>query len=95
MKTEEQKLKEIIAQGSNADAWLNHPHFKHVVTVRKAQLMAAFEKTGYRQKAEREEIWRKMQALSAIENDFRRVIRDAQNAKKTLIERLKDVAFGL
>lgn len=88
--SDETRLKELISQGKNADAWLNHPTFKHVVTLRKAQLIEAFEKTKFQDEAERTEIWRKIQCLNTLVGDFERIIRNGKDADKTLLQRLKE-----
>lgn len=88
--SEEAKLKQLIAQGKDADQWLNHPVFKHVIALRKAALLSAFESTKYKDREERDEIWRKVQALNSITSEFERMIRDARQAEKTLLERLKE-----
>lgn len=89
MKSEEQ-LRNEIAQGKDADAWLNHPQYKHVITMMKAQLIAEFEKTNFQQKEEREEIWRKIQAINGLTARMERIIRNGSNANKTLLERIRD-----
>jgi hypothetical protein len=88
--SEEEKLKKVIAEGKGADEWLNHPTFKHAITLRQAQLVRAFKKTKYSEQEERNEIWRKMQALDSITADLQRLIRDSRIAEKTLIQRMKD-----
>lgn len=86
---DEDKLKDIIAKGKDADKWLNHPQFRHVITLRKAQLITAFEKTKFKDSEEREEIWRKVQALNSVVNEFERIIRDAKQAEMTLLQKVK------
>lgn len=86
----EEKLKEIIARGKNADEWLNHPEFRHVVTLIKAQLVGEFEKTKFKDSDEREEIWRKLQSINAIQSMMKRTIRDARKAEETLLQRIKN-----
>lgn len=87
--TEEEKLKEIIAQGKGADEWLNHPTFNNVITLLKARYIIAFEQTKFRDRDERDEIWRKMQALTAITQDMEAMIDDARRANDNLAERIK------
>lgn len=87
---DEERLKEIIANGKEASSWLNHPAFKHVICLRKAELISAFEKTKFDQQNERDEIWRKIQCLNSITQDFERIIRDASGAEKTLLEKIKN-----
>lgn len=88
--SEEAKLKQLIAQGKDADKWLNHPVFRHVIALRKAALLGAFENTKFKDREERDEIWRKVQALNSIASELERMIRDARQAEKTLLERIKD-----
>lgn len=83
---EEQKLKQDIANGQGADEWLNHPVFKNVITLMKAEYINQFEQTKFSQNAEREELWRKMQALNGIVNRMERMIRDGEKANKTLLD---------
>ena len=92
--TEELKLKEVIATGKGADEWLNHPQFRHVVTLIKAELVSQFESTKFKDTAERDEIWRKLQSLNGIVNRMERLIRDGKTAEKTWLERFKDKIRG-
>lgn len=87
---EEHKLKELIAQGKGADEWLNHPNFRHVITLMKAEYIKQFEATKFKEREERDELWRKLQALNGIVNRMERMIRDGDGANKTLLDRLKD-----
>ena len=81
----EDDLKKIIAQGKDAEAWLNHPCFKHVLTVLKAEYFREFQSTKFKESQERDELWRQMNAIDRIE-----IIRDASNAEKTLLQKLKE-----
>ena len=89
MTEERERLKKIISQGEGADEWLNHPQFKHAITLIKADLIGAFEKTKFKDKDEREEIWRKLQALNSIVSSLERQIRDSDQAK-TMLERKRE-----
>lgn len=92
--TDEAQLKKQIAAGKDADAWLNHPAFRQVITMMKAEYVGQFEATKFKDKEEREEIWRKLQALNGITNRMERIIRDAKNAEKTLLQKMKDKMTG-
>lgn len=85
---EEQKLKEIIAHGKDADEWLNHPTFRHVITLMKADYIRQFELTKFKDTEERDEIWRKIQALNGIVNRMQRIIRNGDKAV-TMLEKIK------
>lgn len=84
------RLKAIIAEGQGAKEWLEHPNFRHAITLQKADLLSAFEKTKFKDKEEREEIWRKVQALNSIVSLLERQIRDASNAEQSLFEKFKE-----
>lgn len=90
MSEEEDRLKEIAKRGEEAKEWLNHPLFKHVISLRKAHLFNEYQKTKYNQAELREEIYRKLQALNAVEADFRRMIRNGGMANEKLIDRIKN-----
>ena len=77
---------QIIANGQGADEWLNHAAFKNVITLMKAEYISQFEQTKFKQNEEREELWRKMQALNGIVNRMERMIRDGEKANKTLLD---------
>lgn len=86
---DEDKLKSIIAKGKDADQWLNHPVYRHVITLIKAELLQQFESTKYKDGDDREEIWRKVQSLNAITTRMQKMIRDGDRANETLLERIK------
>lgn len=88
---EEERLKDVIAQGKDANSWLNHPVYKNVIALRKASLINQFEKTRYKDSEERDEIWRKLQALNSITSDFEKMIRDAKTAESKLSKLIKQV----
>jgi F0F1-type ATP synthase alpha subunit len=90
MSEERERLRKIISQGQGAQEWLNHPQFQHAITLQKAELMSAFEKTKFKETDVREEVWRKLQALNSVVSGLERQIRDASNAEKTLFDRIKE-----
>lgn len=91
--TDEARLKEQIAQGQDADQWLNHTLYRHVITLIKAELLEAFEKTKFKDSAERDEIWRKLQSLNSITQRMERMVRDGEQANRTLLQVIRD-KFG-
>ena len=88
MKDEE--LKTVIADGKEADQWLNHPVFGKAVIARKAQLINELEKSKAADVELREEVYRKIQALNTIKSDLERMIRNGKQAEKTLLQRIKE-----
>lgn len=90
---DETRLKEIISAGKDADQWLNHPQYRHVITLIKAELLEAFEKTKFKDSAERDEIWRKLQSLNSITQRMERMVRDGEQANRSLLQLIRD-KFG-
>lgn len=86
----DEDLKTVMADGKEADQWLNHPVFGNVITMRKAALISEMEKTKFHEIEIREEIFRKIQALNSIKGDLERMIRNGKQAEKTLMERIRD-----
>lgn len=92
--TDESRLKDQIAQGQDADQWLNHPLYRHVITMIKAELLEAFEKTKFKESDERDEIWRKLQSLNSITSRIERIVRDGHSAERTLLQKIRDKFQG-
>lgn len=90
---DEAQLKEAIAAGKDADQWLNHPTYKHVLTLIKAELLGAFEQTKFKDVDDREEIWRKLQSINSITQRMERIVRDGAQAERTLLQKIRD-KFG-
>lgn len=84
------KLKDRMAAGNEAEAFLNHKLYTNSKLQIRAELVRQFEKTTFKQTEERDEIWRKMQALDWIERTMTKVVRDGKVAEKTLLEKIKD-----
>ena len=87
--SDETKLKKAIADGKEADSWLNHPQYKSVLVEIRAELFDACEKTKADQVDLREEIWRQNRALNLIVRKMERRVRDGDKAK-TLLEKLME-----
>ena len=86
----EDKLKEMIAAGKDAEQWLNHPLYRQVIVMIKAELLEAFEKTKFKDSAERDEIWRKLQSLNSITSRMERFVRDGEQASRSLLQLIRD-----
>lgn len=84
--TEEEKLKIAIGNGKDADEWLNHPVFQHVISLRQAELFKHFKASKFDEADVREEIWRKAQAFETMRSDLAKIIRDAKLATQKLEE---------
>ncbi len=86
----DEKLKGKVAEGLNADAILNNPLTQKALTNIRANLYRQFRKTKFKQQEERDEIWRKEQAVNWFESVFEKTVRDGEIARKTLLQRIKD-----
>lgn len=86
----DENLKAQIAEGKNAEDFIQNPRYQKAKTVIRANLFRQFEKTGYKDSEDRDEIWRKLQALKFIENNLEKAIRDGEMAQKSLLARIKE-----
>lgn len=87
---DEDKLRSIIASGKDANQWLMHPQYRHVITLIKAELLDEFERTKFKDTNERDEIWRKIQSLNAIIKRMERMVRDGEHAEATLLQKIRE-----
>lgn len=88
--SEEDRLKEVIAMGRQADEWLNNSEFKSTLTAIRAELIMAFEKTASKDRDERDEIWRKLQALTWIVQRMESKVNEGRRANDSLLDRIKN-----
>ena len=88
--SDEETLKAALAKGVDADKFLSDPAFQNAVTQIKADLFNKFRKTKFKDRKERDEIWRQMNSLDSILNKIERVVRDGEIAQKSLLGRIKD-----
>ncbi len=90
MKDEQElKLQEDAARGHQAKVVLNNHVYQEAFIAIRAQLFNAFENTKFRDHDERDEAWRKLQAINYIEGYLRRVMESGIKAESTLADRVK------
>lgn len=89
MNDNELKLGEQIHRKTMADDVVNNPVYQEAITAMKGELYAAFAKTGWKDSAERDEIWRKQQAINWFENYLRQVMDTGRLAEHTIASRIK------
>ncbi len=90
----EAKLKEAAKRGQDAERVLKNPIYNEAYLVIKADQISKFESTKYDQQNERDEIWRKLQALNWVQQEMERIMRNGEVAQKTLLEKIKDKFTG-
>lgn len=78
-----------IRRKAMAEDVANNPVYLEAITAMKGELYAAFAKTGWKDSAERDEIWRKQQAVDWFENYLRQVMDTGRLAEHTLASRVK------
>lgn len=90
MKTDnDMRLDEDVERGVLAHQVLNNPIYQQSLIAIRAQLFSQFEQTKFRDRDERDEAWRKLQAINYIEGYLSRVMQTGQLAERTLAECIK------
>ena len=88
---DEAELREQVREGQEALKLMDNAQFSMAVTAIKASLIETFEYTQFKDRDDREEIWRKLQSLNAITDQLQYVIDTGRMAEKTLLEKIKDI----
>lgn len=92
---EELRLEHAVNRGLQADAVINNPVYQEAMLHIRGELMLAFESTKFKDSADRDEIWRKLQVAKWFEAYVERVMKNGVTAKKTLAQRLKEQTHSL
>lgn len=87
---------QAIIRGNDASSLINSPLFKEAMLLIRAEITEKFAKTKFHQKDERDELWRKMQTIDAIEKYLKKVIVTGNLGKPTRKERkrLRDLKIA-
>lgn len=70
----EEKLKQESAFAQMGKQVINNEAYKQAITIRKAQIFEIFCKTKHEQADVREEAWRTMQNMNALESYFEQLL---------------------
>ena len=73
-----------LNRGVLAEQVLNNPIYQEAFIAFRAQLMEGFRGTKFKQNAERDEIWRKMQTVDFLEEYLQEVMETGKMAKESL-----------
>lgn len=87
--SDDAKLKDRIDYGNHAEDLLNNPCYRDFKIQMRANLLTTFEATKFKDKEDRDEIWRKFQTLAWLEKSLERFARDGRIANETLLEKIK------
>lgn len=77
---------EEMSRAERARQVLNDEMFKEAITAIKGEIYNKFLRTSYDQAVEREELWRKSQAVEALEGYLERVMISGKLAEQTEME---------
>lgn len=82
----EQKKKAIneISRAERARQLMNDQMLQEALTAIKGDIYATFQRTKFDEVEQREELWRKTQAINAFESYLERVMTDGLIAQETL-----------
>lgn len=79
-----------MARAAKARQVVDNVEYRRAIMTMKADLISKFEKTKFKETDERDEIWRKIQAINWLDKTLEHVMRTGQLAEKTLLQRIKD-----
>lgn len=94
MQENELLLDKQIKRKKMADDVVNNPVYVEAFTAIKAELYQAFAATSWKDTAERDEIWRKQQAVDWLENYMKQIMDTGKLAEHTLASKIKK-RFGI
>lgn len=78
-------------RGRYAREVLDNCVYKEAYVMLRAKLFEEFQKTKFKDSAERDEIWRKLQVVDYIENYMVKVMQSGKIAEETLLQKTKKV----
>ena len=82
--TEAEQLEREIAFANMGKQVVNNEAYKQAMTIRKAQIFEVFCNTSQEQHDVREEAWRTMKNMSALEDYFKQLLETGKMAETTL-----------
>lgn len=80
-----------INRGERAKQVIDNKLFKEAFTMLKAELYNGFINTKFKDSDERDEIWRKQQAVDYVESYLTEVMETGEIARKGLLQKIKRV----
>ena len=86
MNDQEEQLEREVTLAQQGKAILNNPAFKQALVIRKAQIFDVFCNTKKDQEDVREEAWRTMKNMDALEQYFQEMLSTGKMAEATLKE---------
>ncbi len=84
MSNQKEQLENEVTFAAQGKQVLNNPAFKQAISLRKAQIFEVFCNTTKDQEDVREEAWRTMKNIDALEQYFKILLETGQMAETTL-----------
>lgn len=89
------KDRQESVRGQQAADVLNNPIYQEAFIAIRAGLMKEFQNTKFKQTAERDEVWRKMQTTDWVEKHLKQVMLSGQVSDQSIAMRSKQFIKGL
>ena len=86
---DDKDLQHDVLRMQSVNQVLNNVEYQKAFVMIKAHLLNEFEGTKFKQHEERDEVWRKLQSLTFIENQLIEVMQTGKIAELTLADKLK------
>lgn len=90
MNDQEEQLKKEVEFSQEARKVLNNKAYQEAITLRKAQIFETFCNTAKNQEDVREEAWRTMKNINALEDYFKVLLDTGKMAQTTLDSQKKE-----
>ena len=81
--------KQDMVRGNQAQQVLENPVYQEAYTALRADIFEKFQKTKFKERDERDELWRKLQVVDYIEKRLRQTMQDGKIAEMTLAQKGK------
>ena len=85
----DREINNIIIKANRAHELFNDPLIQEFILTMRAELLNEFESTGLEDEKIRKDTWQKSVLLNTFIGKFKKNIKEGQNAKRTLSERIE------
>lgn len=82
--SQKEQLEREVAFANMGRQVVNNEAYKQAITIRKAQIFEVFCKTKHDQEDVRQEAWRTMQNMNALEDYFKQLLETGNMAEQSL-----------
>lgn len=89
--TPEQKARQDKIKANNAQLLLDNPMYQEAITAIKADCFEKFQRTKFKEKDERDELWRKLQTIDWFEQTLRRYVTTGKMHEPRFIDKIRSI----